>query len=344
MKIAIHNRPGSFSDRWVAYCKKNSIDYIIVNCYDSDIINQLKEIAGLMWHWNHGDYREHQFARQLIYSLQIIGIKVFPDFNTCWHYDDKVGQKYLLESIGAPLVPSYVFYNKEDAITWINTSRFPVVFKLRGGAGSLNVKLVKNRIAAIKLTCQAFGRGFSLVDKYSGLKQRFWVLRRDKNMKSVIHVLKGIVGLFWQKSSTNLLPTQKGYVYFQKFIPHNKYDIRVVVIGNRSIAFRRYIRENDFRASGSGLFDHNPEIIDKNVIRLAFDISEKIKSQVMAFDIIYEEANNPLIVEISYAFTMSGETNNCPGYWDRDLNWHDDDVNPQRYMIEDFLKSIQTNV
>jgi len=70
MKIAIHKRPGSFSDRWIEYCNQKNINYKIVNCYDSDIINQLKDCSGLMWHWNHGDYREQNFARQLIISIE----------------------------------------------------------------------------------------------------------------------------------------------------------------------------------------------------------------------------------------------------------------------------------
>ena len=69
---------------------------------------------------------------------------VFPNFNTAWHFDDKVGQKYLLEAIDAPLVPSYVFYSKEMALKWLEQTQFPKVFKLRGGAGSANVKLVQD--------------------------------------------------------------------------------------------------------------------------------------------------------------------------------------------------------
>jgi len=145
MKIAIHKRPGSFSDRWIEYCNQKNINYKIVNCYDSDIINQLKDCSGLMWHWNHGDYREQNFARQLIISIEKMGAKVFPNSNTCWHFDDKVGQKYLLEAIGAPLAPTYVFYDKKSAFDWIDKTTFPKVFKLRGGAGSLNVKLVEHK-------------------------------------------------------------------------------------------------------------------------------------------------------------------------------------------------------
>jgi hypothetical protein len=257
MKIAIHNRPGSFSDRWITYCKENNINYKIVNCYDSNIVEQLKHCAGLMWHWSHEDYREQNFARQMIYSLEKTGIIVFPNFETCWHFDDKVGQKYLLEALGAPLVPAYVFYSKEDALQWVKETEFPKVFKLRGGASSFNVKLVKDRKAARELIRRAFGQGFALSDKYADLKQRFWELRRDKNFRAIIKVLKGFVRLVWQRPGIELLPIQKGYVYFQDFIPNNEYDDRVVVIGNRAIAIRRYNRKNDFRASGSGLLKHD---------------------------------------------------------------------------------------
>ena len=106
MKIAIHEYAGSFSDRWIKYCDEKKVPYKLVNCYDSDIVSQLEDCQALMWHWNQNDYKAALFARQLTISLEKKGIKVFPDVNTAWHHDDKVGQKYLLEAIGAPLVKS----------------------------------------------------------------------------------------------------------------------------------------------------------------------------------------------------------------------------------------------
>jgi hypothetical protein len=45
MKITIHHRPGSFSDRWIEYCKREGIEYKIVNAYDSDIVKQVEDCA-----------------------------------------------------------------------------------------------------------------------------------------------------------------------------------------------------------------------------------------------------------------------------------------------------------
>ncbi|MFW5803594.1 MAG: ATP-grasp domain-containing protein [bacterium] len=343
MKIVIHERKGSFSDRWIDYCKLNNIPFRIVNCYDTDILAQLRDCDGLMWHWSHVDYRAQNFARQLILSIEKMGIHVLPSYNTCWHFDDKVGQKYLLEAIDAPLVNSYAFYNRKDALKWVQTTSFPKVFKLRGGAGASNVQLLKTRNETKKIIHKAFGKGFKLTDRFSNLKQRIWVLKRDRNIHAVIHFIKGIIRLIVQKPNLDLLPTQKGYVYFQDFIPGNEYDDRIVVVGNRAFALRRYVRKNDFRASGSGVFEYNKRLFNEEVVKIAFQISETINAQSLAFDFIYDRHNNPHIVEASYAYSMGPAYDNCPGYWDRNLNWHEKPVNPQFFIIEDFINSIKND-
>lgn len=42
MKIAIHNGT-SWNEKWMSYCINQNIPFLSVNCYDSDIIKQLKE-------------------------------------------------------------------------------------------------------------------------------------------------------------------------------------------------------------------------------------------------------------------------------------------------------------
>lgn len=338
MIIAIHHKKGSFSDRWISYCIKNHVNYKVVNCYDTNIIEDIRECDGFMWHWGHHDYRDKLIAFQLIVSLEKMGIRVFPDSNTCWHYDDKIGQKYLLEAIDAPLVRSYVFYEKKSAIEWIDSTIYPKIHKLRGGAGSINVKLVNSKQQARRMINRAFGKGYPLADNISGIKDRLWRLKRDKNYKAIIHIVKGLVRVVYPQPDIKLMPRQKGYAYFQDFVADNAFDDRIVIIGKRAIGIRRFNRTGDFRASGSGLIDHNPDLINKESIKIAFDVAEKIGSQALAFDFIYDH-DTPKIIEISYAFAQGPAYDNCPGYWDRNLIWFADNVDPQRYIIEDFLKS-----
>ena len=337
MKIAIHNTKGSFSDRWIAYCIKNNIPYKLVNCYDFDIITQLNNCSGLMWHWNQNDYKGILFARQLIFSLEKLGVKVFPDINTSWHFDDKVGQKYLLEAIGAPLVQSYIFYSKQDALNWIATTSFPKVFKLRGGAGSVNVQLVKNKQKAIKLAKKAFSGGFSHINKYTRLKDRFSDFKRDRNLRTFKKVAGGFARLFFLTEIEKFSSNDKGYIYFQDFIPNNNYDTRIIVIGNRCVGVRRYCRNGDFRASGSGVKGYDKKFFSKDLVQESFNIAEKLQSQSLALDFIYDEGEHK-VVEISYCYIIGSFYDDCHGYWDRDLIWHDKEVNLQNFIIEDFIK------
>lgn len=78
MKIAIHHTEGSFSDRWIEYCRKQDIPYKIVDAYDTDIVEQVRDCDIFMWHHSHGNYKDVLFAKQLLYSLQKSGKKVFP--------------------------------------------------------------------------------------------------------------------------------------------------------------------------------------------------------------------------------------------------------------------------
>lgn len=335
MKIGIHEVKGFFSDRWIKYCEDNKINYKLVYCYKSNIIEQLADCDALMWHFNHKGPKDSKFAKQLIFSVEASGKKVFPDFNTVWHFDDKVAQKYLLESIGAPLAPAYVFYDKKEAKEWANQTSFPKVFKLRNGAGSANVRLVKSKLQALRLINKAFGNGFKQYEGFRNLKERYRKYRLGK--ASLWNLIKGIIRLFYTTEYARLAGREIGYVYFQDFIPNNDHDIRVIVVGDKAFAIKRKVRKNDFRASGSGLIEYGKENFDDATIQLAFNISEKLKTQCMTYDFVYHKGK-PLIVEISYGFAKEGY-DACAGYWDKNLNWYEGSFNPYGWMVEDLIKS-----
>lgn len=335
MKIAIHRDNGSFSDRWISYCEEEKIEYKIVNCFDNDIILQLNDCNGLMWHWILNDYKAMLFARQLALSLEKKGINMFPDVSTSWHYNDKLGQKYLMEAIEAPLVNSCVFYTKKEALEWIESAKFPKVFKLRGGSGSVNVSLVKSKRKARYLINKAFNKGFSHINRINRLKNRIWDFKKERRISTFIKVLAGIGRIFIPNEIERFSHNEKGYVYFQDFIPNNEFDTRLVVVGNRCFGVRRYCRKGDFRASGSGVYDVNPDLINIECVRIAFQVAEQVGAQSIAYDFVMD-AGIPKIVEISYCFPL-GAPDECVGYWDKNLVWHEEPINAEIFMIQDFI-------
>ena len=329
--IAIHKFNTGFHPFWINYCIDNNIPYKLVDCYQDNIVEQLKDCSILLFHFHQSGSKDIVMAKQLLFSLEQSGLKVFPSFNTAWHFDDKVGQKYLLEALEVELVKTWVFYDKKSALDWIYTTSFPKVFKLRGGAGSQNVQLVLSKSQAQRLVRKAFGNGFPAYYGWGSLKERYRKWRLGKvNFKEVI---KGIVRLVKPPRYAKVMGKEINYLYFQEFIPNNDSDTRIIVIDGKAFGIKRMNRENDFRASGSGFILYEKENIDIIFVKTAFEIHKKLNAQCIAYDFVYGENKKPFLIDISYGFD-SGGYDDCAGYWDEQLNWYEGKFNPYGWMIE----------
>ena len=336
--IAIHHRPGSFSDRWIEYCRANDVRFKVVDCHRSDIIEQLLGCRALMWNFSQAYIQDMLIAHAIVKSAQAMGVRVFPDTSTSWHFDDKVAQKYFLEALRIPSVPSYVFVNRESALKWAQEVGYPKVFKLKTGAGSSNVSLVGSAQEASKLIKRAFANGFPPVPRWNALRERWWHLMRDRDIDALVQISRGLGRGIRPNPTLRRLPWQKQYAYFQDFIAKNDSDVRIIVIGHRAFGIRRMVRQGDFRASGSGAIIHDPAVIPLECVELAFRTAKAASAQSLALDFVFDNGK-PLVVEMSYAFTSAGYWN-CPGYWRRDGSWIEGRFRAEDFMLEDLLSSL----
>ena len=331
MKIAIHDRKGSYSDRWIKYCQEHQIDHKIVNAYDDDIVEKIHDCDIFLWHYHQGDARDMNFAKQLLFSLEQSGKIVFPNWKTGWHFDDKLGQKYLFEAHGLQSAKAHAFYDEKSALAWAKATSYPKVFKLRGGAGSYNVELATSYKDAKRYICKAFRSAFPSYDNH----RHFWrtVIEWSKGTVSFRKVL-GTFRLFFRTNAADRLPDHKEYVYFQEFIPNTGQDYRVEVCGDRCIAMVRYCRKDDFRASG-GHNDHfEHELIEPDVIHFAFHVADTLQLQAAAIDIVRDKRDNQLyLVENSYCYGVDDDEFEH-GYWDRNAVWHNEPFNGIDWIIE----------
>src|SRR5690606_7377360 len=192
-----------------------------------------------------------------------------------------------------------------------------------------------NRKQGVKLIKKAFSKGFAQFDRFEHLKERYRKFRIGKD--TFLGVMKGVYRIFVPTIFSKMKDREKGYVYFQDFMPNNNFDIRLIVIGNRAYGMKRKVREGDFRASGSGDFSY--EGIPDEVLEIGFHVANRLKLQTVAFDFIYNKESKPVIVEISYGFGTKG-SGKCPGYWNRDLSWQEGKFDPQSWMVEDLVDDI----
>lgn len=334
MKIAIHKNNTIYTQYWIEYCQNHNIEYKLVDAYDTDIINILSDCDIFMWYFSHLDYRDTSFAKQLIFSLEESGKIVFPNSKTCWHFDDKLGQKYLFESLGINAAKAYAFYDKASALQWAQQQSYPKVFKLRGGAGSSNVMLAKNYNDAKKYINRAFGNGYMPFRGVDNLKNTIKLYKGNK--ASIYHLLVSLYRCFVYptKVFSKFLPKQVGYAYFQDFISNDGFDYRIETCGNKAIALVRYCRKGDFRASGGHNNSFSKELIPQDVLKLSFEITEKLGMQAASLDFVREKSTGKLyLVEVSYCYGPDADQFDH-GYWTSDGEWHSESFNGINWMIE----------
>lgn len=345
MRIAVHHVESAGSEmwswRWIDELKKRNVEVLVVDLRRQDAIASLKGVDGVMWHWDHAAIDERIPAPSILRAIEHgLGIPVFPNWNSSWHFDQKVSQHYLLEAMDAPRVKSWVFWDYAEACEFLRTCEYPIVFKLSSGAGAANVMKLDSERHATRIARKMFTTGFKpyTLNEFS---YHIPKSRRDLSaIKSrVIRDFRRLLHLTSPGSAIYDLP-EKGYVYLQEFVPGNDYDIRITCIGRRLFGAIRYNRPGDFRASGAGRAVWDPELIPKEALRMSCSIAHAAGFQSVAFDFLRAPDGKYLLTEISYCYP-SYSVHNFPGHWDEDLNWHAGQIWPEEAIVEDFLREIE---
>jgi hypothetical protein len=348
MRIAIHNDPKAptpFAGNWACYLVQSGVEVKWVNLRLPDAIDQVTGCQGVMWHWEYMPH-ERQVAVSILRAIETyLGIPVFPNLDTCWHYDDKIAQFYIFRALDLTTPKTWVFWDREPAYEWARNAAYPKVFKLKTGSSSSNVHLVTTvhdalQIIDLMFRSGTFPRGFKKVTRELDLlpsKRRKLPAAASRLIQTLRLAIRATAisppeRFWWQ--------VEKNYVYFQDFIAGNAGDIRITVIGNRAFGIRRSNRPSDFRASGSKLCEFDPSQIPLECVRRAYRMSAALRAQSMAYDFLIDERGDPLLSEMSYIYDAA-VMEKCEGYWDSQLAWFPGHMRPEAAHVEDFLEHIR---
>lgn len=341
MEVALllnsNNRLSSYSEKFKEILIRNNIPYRFIDPNSDSLLDDIKTCTHLLFNHSQGDTDILIYESIFNIAQNTYHIKCFPNYETYWPYENKIKEFYLLKSHDFPIIDSHIFWNYNQAYEFIKKTQFPIVAKLPKGASSSNVVIVNSIDDGKKIINQVFNKGV----KTRGLNNSSNLVSLSKVgiLKYGKAILKSFLLNFEILKDKTEYPEwqiQKDSILFQWYLPNNSFDTRVTIIGNRAFAFRRFVRKNDFRASGSGNFDTDSEKIDTQCLEIAFAISKKLKFDTMAYDFIYDENRKPFISEISYCF-VDWVIQRCPGFWDENLSWHNGQNWPQYYQLSDFL-------
>ena len=128
----------------------------------------------------------------------------------------------------------------------------------------------------------------------------------------------------------------------QDFWPNNDCDLRVNIIGSYAMTYKRLVRENDFRASGSGMLDY-PSDIPQECMELAYQISKDHHFDCMSYDFIKDRNGKWGVVEMSYTF-IDRYVTDVPYFYDCENNYKricKKGITPEYFILNNLIPSIK---
>ena len=327
-------------DAWTEYLDENNIQWEYLNPYRTDIVKKMDKYSAILWHYTNFSNSDLMEAQNILDIAQRKGLKVFPDHNTGGHFDDKIAEMYEFHRIGSPKPRSWVFYERDKCEKWLkNKAKYPIVAKLRRGSGSNNVTMIHNAAEGIRYCRRMFSKGMS--PSQSLIYKTYSEAQSIKNIKMLIERVKKIPRWLIARRYSQGMPDEKGYCYFQEFIPNEGYDLKVVVVGDKCSYVGRGTRKGSFKASGGGELFYDKNKVPKDVVRSTFTTADAIGSQCMGFDYVVDSRTGKgKIVEMCYGFDVN-VIKECGGYWDRDLIWHNEPLDAQREVVKAIVQEVK---
>lgn len=229
-----------------------------------------------------------EYLRFIQDTVKYIAIKrpdivLIPDENQLNSLDNKGYQELYKNLLGIDNVAGK-YYGDIDEVIIENNLVFPFVLKQLKGALSSGVRLIKNEQELANFRHQVKKK--SLKDKAAyGLNKRN-SFKKDSNLSPVTHLLK---------QNFEDVFSKRVPVVVQKFVSDLECDYKVLVFGDKYFVVRRGIRENDFRASGSGKLQWKTP--PNEVLDYAENLMRKFKVPFISLDIGIDKENQCYLFE-----------------------------------------------
>jgi glutathione synthase/RimK-type ligase-like ATP-grasp enzyme len=309
-------------DNGIEYCNASYM-WIVNNINNVDKLNDC-----IVWIWFSDDLGDYKYAFKTLSCLDSLGYKVFPSPKDYIHYDDKFLQLLLTNELDGDISTPKSKLVSRDEIPLIN-GKF--VLKTSNGAGSSNVYLLESGFDKLRFKYRAKFFGIPFIDRFNILV--------NKSSDLFLHgaflkFLKNIYRSFFPTAIERYVKSEKDLFLQQSFLENEGYDLRVIIINNKAIAIKRYALKNDFRASGSGVIVHDPQL-DENLLERAFMIHKKLGFFMQAYDFVISD-DEAFLIEMSYNFSREAYFK-CSVHWDSNLVRHIGGVCIEKEIIDRVL-------
>jgi glutathione synthase/RimK-type ligase-like ATP-grasp enzyme len=284
---------------WVKACEdfKDKILYEIVDLTKQNWLSEIKNFKPdfllLKPSAKTSLFRE-LYQERIDILINDLNYKSFPSFEELRLYENKRFFAYWTQAHNIPAPKTWIFYNRNEALSFIEKINYPIVGKLNIGASGSGVKILKNKKECKKYINQAFYSGLTSETgpklQKGKIISRIW--RKTTHPKELLNRFKTYYQIATDK--------QKGFVLLQEFIPHN-YEWRAVRIGDSFFVHKKIVEKEKASGTLKKGYENPPfELLD-----FLKNITDRFNFKSVAIDIFEPEEGKYIINEIQCIFGQS---------------------------------------
>lgn len=219
-----------------------------------------------------------QYIKDVILDFSVTrpDVVLLPNLQQLFSFENKGYQELVKRRLNIENVKGKYYGDIDDYLNDKQKTTAPFVYKTLNGAMSSGVVLIKSIEQLLALDRQYKKKSF--IEKIKYLKRE-----RAKTDPSNSDVLNLKPNLNYSRVNFKEFFSKRNPFIIQNFVPNLECDYKVLVFGLKYYVLKRAIRENDFRASGSGKFQWvkpPTEILD-----YAHEIQSKLNAPFISLDL-----------------------------------------------------------
>lgn len=222
---------------------------------------------------------------------KVLGFKIYPKYEEILIHENKKFLSYWLKSKNIPHIDTHVFYNKDEALKYIGLVDLPLVGKTSIGSSGDGVAFLYTKEQAANYIMAAFASGVKRKAGPSARQGKLFkrLITRIINPRETIEKFKRYYTVFNE--------IQKGYVIFQKYIPHD-YEWRAAKIGDSYFAHKK-IKVGEMCSGSKGIEYVNPPL---EILDFTKYVCDAGNFNCMSVDILEDSKGGYIINELQTIF------------------------------------------
>lgn len=241
-------------------------------------------------------------------SLARPDIIMVPNVDQLNALENKGYQELFKNLIGIEQVKGSYYGDIDDLVQTTEEIKYPFVLKKLTGALSSGVSLIANN-SDLEETRNKMKKK-SLRDNLAYQLNKRNSFRKDSNLSPVKSLLTNNFQNFFAKR----IPVVK-----QEFVKGLECDYKVLIFGDKYFIVQRGVRENDFRASGSGKLKWIQPPVE--ILNYAKELLEKFKVPFISLDLGIDKDRNTYLFEFQGTAFGPATLTNGDKYFIYDEEW-----------------------